>query len=43
MTLSDVAEAISSAVEVMLGAKNLRISNPEPRSTTPAPSPGVKE
>ena len=43
MMPSDVAEAISAAVEVMLGAKNLCISNLELRSTTPAPAPGVKE
>ena len=39
----DVAEAIVSATEVMLSAKNLCISNLELRSSTPAESPGVKE
>ena len=43
MTPADVAQAISSAAELMLGAKNLCISNLELRSTTPAESPGVKE
>ena len=43
MTPLDVAEAIASIAEVMLGAKNLCISNLELRSTTPAESPGVKE
>ena len=43
LTPEDVAEAISSAAELMLGAKNLCISDLELRSTTPAESPGVKE
>jgi NAD(P)-dependent dehydrogenase (short-subunit alcohol dehydrogenase family) len=43
LTPVDVAEAVASASEVMLGSKNLCISNLELRSTTPAESPGVKE
>ena len=43
LTPVDVAEAIASATEVMLGAKNLCISHLELRSSTPAESPGVKE
>ena len=43
MTPDDVAEAVSSAATLMLGAKNLCISNLELRSTTPADAPGVKE
>ena len=43
MTPDDVAEAISSAAQVMLGSKNLCISNLELRSATPAEAPGVKE
>lgn len=43
LTPEDVAEAISSAAEVMLGGKNLCISCLELRSTTPADSLGVKE
>ena len=43
MTPVDVAEAVASATEVMLGAKNLCISNLELRSSTPAEAPGVKE
>ncbi len=43
MTPSDVAEAVAAAVELMLGAKNLCISNLELRSTTPAETAGVKE
>jgi NAD(P)-dependent dehydrogenase (short-subunit alcohol dehydrogenase family) len=43
LTPVDVAEAVASAAEVMLGSKNLCISNLELRSTTPAESPGVKE
>ena len=43
MTPSDVAEAIASAAELMLGSKNLCISNLELRTTTPPESIGVKE
>ena len=43
MTPSDVAEAVSSTAELMLGAKNLCISNLELRTTTPPEAPGVKE
>ena len=43
LTPVDVAEAVASAVVLMLGAKNLCISNLELRSTTPADAPGVKE
>lgn len=43
LTPADVAESVASAAVLMLGAKNLCISNLELRSTTPAESPGVKE
>jgi short-subunit dehydrogenase len=43
MTPWDVAEAVSSTAELMLGAKNLCISNLELRTTTPPEAPGVKE
>ena len=43
MTPLDVAEAVSSTAELMLGAKNLCISNLELRTTTPPEAPGVKE
>ena len=39
----DVAEAVSSTAELVLGAKNLCISNLELRTTTPPEAPGVKE
>ena len=43
MTPSDVAEAVASAAELMLGSKNLCISQLELRTTTPPDSLGVKE
>ncbi|MBQ3490292.1 MAG: SDR family oxidoreductase [Clostridia bacterium] len=43
MTPSDVAEAVASVAELMLGSKNLCISQLELRTTTPPEAPGVKE
>lgn len=43
MTPDDVAEAIVSAVLLMLHSKNLCINQLELRTTTPPDSPGVKE
>ncbi len=43
MTPSDVAEAVASAVELMMASKNLCISQLELRTTTPPEAPGVKE